>query len=219
MSEEPSATTEPTTEPATTPETPEATPAATGDEGNGDGGGSGPSTVPEARLSKVVAERNEARKKLEKFEKAEREAADAQAKAAGDVTTAQSERDKANARAEAAETVLQEQLESQLEAMDKAKRAKFDELAEDLPIAKKLALAALTLDAKEEVKTQPKVGGAPGGGAPASGGLLPPELTTWAEYYAWNGVIQMSKDPKVRDILVDPKKAAAIEQEAKARFG
>lgn len=194
---------------STPTEDPKATPAATGD-----GVGKPESaTIPKARFDEINEKRKAAEARLAEYEAEKAKAADEAAKRAGDVETAQKERDRYKVEAEAWAEYATEEIE-RLTANFGDEEKELLALHEGSPLAVRLKAAQKLAARTSEPK--PKGFGTNGGkvGGEAAG-LIPSQVADSAGYHVWMANLNLTNEG--RAMLRDTSKMNAVREEARRR--
>lgn len=196
---------------STTEGTPKATPAATGEET----GAQEVASIPKARFDEINEKRKAAEAELAKYRAESQKIADEAAKKAGDVETAQKERDSYKAEAEAWTEYANEEIE-RLTADFSAEQKELFDLNEGLPLARRLR-AAQKLAAMGTAEQKPKGFGTNGGKAGGDpSGVIPPNIRTLGEFHEW--FTELSQTPAGRKMVADQEFNRKVNEERIKRF-
>ena len=219
MSEE-STTVEEPTEEETTPE---------GDEKKVTSDNDG--TVPKSRLDAEIARNKKLKDENAAFKKKQQEEKDEAARAAGDIKTAQQERDGFKSKAERATAYVEKRLENIQDKITPAGLKTLEALPDDVDPFTRLEIAELHLaqgeakESDEDTEAESKEAeskGTKGGksGSTGSGsGIIPADVLDLGQYHTWFSNLSLSRDPKERAQLSNPKWLEQLAAEKSKRFG
>lgn len=178
-----------------------------------------PVMIPKERFDQVNARLKAAEAAAKELEALKQAQADEQAKKTGDIERFTKERDQFKSEAEQWRAYATDKLAGIAEQLDDAGRTILDDLGDEVPLNKRLAIAEKLLSAAG--KKQPSGFGTTGGSAPAeTAGLIPPQArTSRAAYEQWLADLTSSGDPAAMSVLIDSRKREQLEQEARKLFG
>ena len=171
--------------------------------------------IPKPRFDELNQKLKEAQAKAAKLDELEQRRADEEAKKAGDIERFTKERDTYKSEAEQWREYAKDKLGRIADALDDSDKAILDALGDEVSLSKRLQIAEqLSAKTKKLPAGFGSNGGATGGDVT---GTIPTKVTTRAEYHAW--LAGLSSEPEGRALLRDAKKMAAVQEEARRKFG
>jgi len=173
--------------------------------------------IPKPRFDEINRRLKAAEPAVAELEQLKQAQADEEARKAGDIEKLIQERDTHKSEAQQWRDYATSKLESMSDGLDDAGKAILDDLGDEVPLSKRLAIAEKLASNK---KSAAGFGTSGGKQAADNAGLIPPEArTSRAAYDHWLAEITTSGDPAQMAVLVDSKKRAQLEEEARRLFG
>lgn len=169
--------------------------------------------IPKARFDEVNERLKSLKKVADEFEALKQAQADEAAQKSNDIEKFKTERDQYKGEARQWQSYAEGKIETLAEQLDDSGKAILEQLGDEVPLAKRLAIAEQLSSQKKPDAGMGTTGGKSSGDV---GGIIPPEVGSMAEYHNWMANLQ--SDPKGRALLGDRKKMAAIREEARRKF-
>jgi len=198
------ATEQPTQDTGTTPETVETPADAKSDT----------PMIPKARFDEVNGKLKELKSAAEELEALKQAQADEAAQKANDIDKFRTERDSYKTEAEQWRTYATAQIEAVAGQLDDAGRGILEDLGEDVPLHKRLAVAQKLAGSK---KTEPGFGTNGGKGTAESSGVIPAEVKTKQDFHQWWAGLLRSPEGRMK--AADSGFNEKVKAERLRRFG
>jgi hypothetical protein len=169
--------------------------------------------IPKPRFDEINKRLKDAEKAKAELEQLKQAQADEEARKAGDIEKLIQERDTHKSEAQQWRDYATSKLESLSEGLDDAGKAILDDLGDEVPLSKRLAIAEKLAS---QTKTEPGFGSHGGKAKGDEGGLIPPSVTSYADFQQW--YLNLANTPDGRAMLRDHAKMTQVQAEAAKKF-